>query len=153
MEKREILSHWRKNSSNQLFGNFFSKCIAFTKFLLKKCKREFLQFPNCEFLNSHIFPSNQRKKLLKKILCAFDRIFHTLFRQLTIISRESSKTPKLISRKIWMQKNSKLFTLRDPYLWAEDRKFAHFALFPLNLTTWFCQILHRISTIDVDQNL
>ena len=44
--KREILSHRKKISSNQFFGNFFSKTIAFTKFLQKKCEREFLQFPH-----------------------------------------------------------------------------------------------------------
>ena len=47
-KKREILSQQlKKNSSNQLFSNFFSKTIAFTKFLRKKCEREFLQFPHC----------------------------------------------------------------------------------------------------------
>ena len=46
VEKREILSHWKKISSNHLFSNFFSKTIAFTKFLRKKCEREFLQFPH-----------------------------------------------------------------------------------------------------------
>ena len=39
----------RKISSNQLFSKFFSKTIAFTKFLRKKCEREFLQFPHCEW--------------------------------------------------------------------------------------------------------
>ena len=29
----------KKNSSNQLFSNFFSKTIAFTKFFQKKCER------------------------------------------------------------------------------------------------------------------
>ena len=38
----------KKISSNQLFSNFFSKTIAFTKFLRKKCEREFLQFPHCD---------------------------------------------------------------------------------------------------------
>ena len=38
----------KKISSNQLFSDFFSKTIAFTKFLRKKCEREFLQFPHCE---------------------------------------------------------------------------------------------------------
>ena len=47
VEKWEILSHWKFFSSNQLFSNFFSKTIAFTKFLRKKCEREFLQFPHC----------------------------------------------------------------------------------------------------------
>ena len=35
--KRDILSHWKKISSNQLF----SKTIAFTKILSKKSEREF----------------------------------------------------------------------------------------------------------------
>ena len=40
------LSHWKEISSNQLFSNFFifSKTIAFTTFLRKKCEREFLKF-------------------------------------------------------------------------------------------------------------
>ena len=37
----------KKISSNQLFSNFFSKTIAFTKFLRQMCEREFLQFPHC----------------------------------------------------------------------------------------------------------
>ena len=53
VEKREILSHWKEISSNQLFSNFFSKTIAFTNFLRKKCEREFLQFPHC-VMNVHI---------------------------------------------------------------------------------------------------
>ena len=36
-----------KISSNQLFSNFLSKTIGFTKFLRKKCEKEFLQFPHC----------------------------------------------------------------------------------------------------------
>ena len=48
VEKREILSHWKKISSNQLFSNLFSKTNAFTKFLRKNCEREFLEFPHCE---------------------------------------------------------------------------------------------------------
>ena len=34
-------------SSNQVFSTFFSKFIAFAKFLLNKCEREFLHFPHC----------------------------------------------------------------------------------------------------------
>ena len=41
MEKREILSHQRKISSNQLFSNLFSKTVTFTKFLPKLREREF----------------------------------------------------------------------------------------------------------------
>ena len=33
---------------NQLFSNFFSKNVTFTKFLPKKCEREFPQFPHCD---------------------------------------------------------------------------------------------------------
>ena len=33
VEKREIYSHRKNISSNQLFRDFFSKCVAFTKFL------------------------------------------------------------------------------------------------------------------------
>ena len=47
VEKQEILYHWKKISSNQLFSNFYSKTNAFTKFLRKKSEREFMQFPYC----------------------------------------------------------------------------------------------------------
>ena len=49
VEKWEILSHGKNfvKPTNYLFGNFFSKTIAFTKFLWKKCEREFLRFPYC----------------------------------------------------------------------------------------------------------
>ena len=33
-----VCSHWKKISSNQLFSNFFSKTVTFTKVLLKICK-------------------------------------------------------------------------------------------------------------------
>ena len=70
VEKREILSHWKKISSNQLFSNFFSKTIAFTKFLRKKCEREFLQFPHYDlyfFVNVSMFSN---------LSFMFWRIFH-----------------------------------------------------------------------------
>ena len=38
LEKQEIYSHWRIFSSNQLFSNFYSKNVAFTEFLWKKCE-------------------------------------------------------------------------------------------------------------------
>ena len=47
VEKLEILSHQSFFSWNQLFSNFFSKYVTFTKFFYKKCEREFLVFPHC----------------------------------------------------------------------------------------------------------
>ena len=47
-------------SSNQLFGKFFSKTIAFTKFLLKKSEREFLQFPHCAVWNDKKFTLTEK---------------------------------------------------------------------------------------------
>ena len=44
---KNLLLSLKKISSNQLFSNFFNKTIVFTKFLWKKCEREFLQFPHC----------------------------------------------------------------------------------------------------------
>ena len=40
VEKREILSHLKNISSNQLFSNKFSKTVTFTKFLPKMRERE-----------------------------------------------------------------------------------------------------------------
>ena len=39
VEKWGILSHRKNISWNQLFSNLFSKTVAFTKFLSKKCER------------------------------------------------------------------------------------------------------------------
>ena len=40
--KQEIYSHRKNISSNHLFSDFFSKNVAFTKFLPKKCESKFL---------------------------------------------------------------------------------------------------------------
>ena len=45
--KRVILSHRTFFSWKHLFCNFFSKDVAFTKFLLKKRESKFPQFPHC----------------------------------------------------------------------------------------------------------
>ena len=47
VEKREILSHQKNISSNQLFSNLFSKTVTFTKFLLKIRESKFFIFPQC----------------------------------------------------------------------------------------------------------
>ena len=38
VEKWKIWCHWKSISSNQLFSDLFSKTVAFTKFLPKKCE-------------------------------------------------------------------------------------------------------------------
>ena len=40
-EKREILSHRKNISWNQLFSDFFSKTVDFTKYLSKECETKF----------------------------------------------------------------------------------------------------------------
>ena len=47
VEKWKIYSHWKKISSNQLFSNFFSKTVTFTKFLPKMHESKFPEFPHC----------------------------------------------------------------------------------------------------------
>ena len=47
VEKREILSHRKKISWNQLFSNFFSETVTFTKFLPKKRESKFPKFAHC----------------------------------------------------------------------------------------------------------
>ena len=44
---KKIFSRLKNISWNQVFSNYFSKYIAFTKFLSKKCESKFLQFPHC----------------------------------------------------------------------------------------------------------
>ena len=85
-------------SSNQLFSSFFSRTINFTKFLWKKCEREFLQFPHCgKVLKNAI---TQKKKIRE------------------INSSVTSLVRTLISRKIWVTgtlwKNVK-FTLTQKF--------------------------------------
>ena len=80
VEKWKICSHRKNISSNQLFGDFFSKNVAFTKFLPKKCERE---YPQCSVEKtrnclSHFFDKNFVKVtvLLKKLWNSwFDEIF------------------------------------------------------------------------------
>ena len=49
--KNEKFYLTKKNLSNQLFSKCFGETTnAFTKFLRKKCEREFLQFSHCGIL-------------------------------------------------------------------------------------------------------
>ena len=60
VELREILSHRKKfRQINSLDSNFFSENITFTKFLRKKCEREFLQFPfpHCVYIHTYSSPT------------------------------------------------------------------------------------------------
>ena len=47
VEKREILSHWKKFLWNQLFSNSFSETVIFTKFFPKNRESKFPKFPHC----------------------------------------------------------------------------------------------------------
>ena len=80
-EKFSLACSWEKNSSNQLFSNCFHESfvknvsekfsltekkfhqiIAFTKFLRKKCEREFLQFSHC----AHCTVLQEAQKAIRK---------------------------------------------------------------------------------------
>ena len=64
VEKREILSHQKCTSSNQLFSNLFSKTVSFTKFLSKMREREFPQFPQCAGITRNsLFPGELPRKI------------------------------------------------------------------------------------------
>ena len=67
MWKTEKFSLTQKISSNKLFSHFFSKAIAFTKFLRKKCEREFLQFPLCTVYVWKVIKDSNFKLLNVKI--------------------------------------------------------------------------------------
>ena len=89
VEKGKIYLHWKKLSSNQLFSNFFSKTVTFTKFLPKMRESEFPEFPQCAvcvetaaiYTVSHIFGKTFVNLtvlvvLLKKLLNSwFNEIF------------------------------------------------------------------------------
>ena len=62
VETREFYSHRKNISSNQLvFSDFFSKCVAFTKFLPKKCESKFMYFPHCALVISTLCSSLSQK--------------------------------------------------------------------------------------------
>ena len=67
VEKREILSHRKNILWNQLFSNFSSKSIVFTKFLLKmgyQCHSvEISKFLSLRFYVKAIFGSSDVQKL------------------------------------------------------------------------------------------
>ena len=85
--KNEKFCLTERNSSNQLFSNL-SKTIAFTKFLRKKCEREFLQFPHCEterteplhfwqnFRENNVFTTNETttKELIWQNILRWERV-------------------------------------------------------------------------------
>ena len=60
-------------SWNQLFSNFFGKTVTFTKFLAKKCEREFLVFPHCTL---HI---GKFKNLLSPKNISSNQLFSNLY--------------------------------------------------------------------------
>ena len=87
----------KKLSSNQLFSNFFSKTIAFTKFLRKKCEREFLQFPHCVKVNFRDFQTVE--KYLRTYTCTTSKVsfsVKSIFSTLT--SRNISNKSKYVTR-------------------------------------------------------
>ena len=87
----------KKLSSNQLFSNFFSKTIAFTKFLRKKCEREFLQFPHCVKVNFRDFQTVE--KYLRTYTCTTSKVsfsVKSIFSTLT--SRNISNKSKCVTR-------------------------------------------------------
>ena len=72
MVKREILSHRNLFSSNQLFSNFFSKTIDFTKCLRKKVWDRIsaistLYFPHWAVWKSQKFTLTIRQKIFRQI--------------------------------------------------------------------------------------
>ena len=83
--KTEIftLDHRKKISSNQLFSNFFSKTVTFTKFLPKKYVSRFFCHSDFTWNHLQLFSKTFVKVtvLLKKLLNSwFDEIFFWLER-------------------------------------------------------------------------
>ena len=129
----------QKNSWNQLFSNFFSETVTFTKFLPKKRESKFLKFSQCykitvwkneKFTSTQFFPSNQfiakffRKTLIWRNFC--DKTvavkchnFHIVTNSLLLwnISWNCSACKKLISR--YLDKKS----------WNQNRRFSLFMWF------------------------
>ena len=90
--KWKIYCHWKKISSNQLFSNFFSKHVIFTKFLPKMCEmrlncsnfhtvhgahwagRNFreINFLKCNLVSRFIFSP----KIFRQITTHFSNIFY-----------------------------------------------------------------------------
>ena len=89
MEIKEIhcwtLENW-KISANQLFCDFFSKTVTFTKFLPKKCESKFPKFLHCNSLKKfsgnwleNIFFSQKKKKRLRTLFWIWRQSIWTPF--------------------------------------------------------------------------
>ena len=67
----KINPHRKLFSSNQLFSNFFSKYVGFTKFFPKYSESKFQKFPNSggepQYGNSQIFVSRFWQEFFLKI--------------------------------------------------------------------------------------
>ena len=93
-----------KNLSNHLFSNFFSKNVAFAKFLPKMCESEFLKLPHSAVWK------NERISLTKKI-----------FRQINFLV--ISLVKKLLSRNFFPKKREREFPQFPHCVMWKLRKF------------------------------
>ena len=68
VEKREILSHQKNISWNQLFSNYFSKNVAFTEFSKKSARVNFCNFHTVEWTPYRQSDNTDRISLVSVIL-------------------------------------------------------------------------------------
>ena len=80
---RNSLSPKKYSVKLTLYSNFFSKTVAFTKFLLKKCEREFLQFPHCVWQYNYVISTVWLLNLGIAIIYPFLVLFSQNFREIT----------------------------------------------------------------------
>ena len=74
LQKIHLLSLFRVSEWN---SNFFNKTIAFTKFLRKKCEREFLHFPLCGVQSITYFGRLKFTRNLKPVFKGWLKILHS----------------------------------------------------------------------------
>ena len=83
--KRKIYSHWKNILSNHLFSIFFSKNVAFTKFLPKMLReRKFQKLPHCD-----IYAENGDGKFFQCPHCGTERINWRIFKNLPVVENPS----------------------------------------------------------------
>ena len=116
----------KKISSNQVFSNFFSKTIVFTKFLRRKCEREFLQYPHCALFPRYYLTNYQFTEIfcLNENQCVLIwRIFssnHLITLKLMNLQPEASLCKCLETKLFWPFNKLSLLKLR---IWSQTAFF------------------------------
>ena len=86
-------THREKSPSNQLFSNFFSKTVTFTKFLLKEFESKFPEFLHT-VTHMHTVWKNEKFSLTEKIFRQINSLVTYLVKPHTVLLAKE-KSPEI----------------------------------------------------------